>query len=146
MWHKQLGLTVKGNHRHLLKPSCPPLTNNSWTWAHHFFLIFTPITVCPASLWRVDGTTQSGSLRGVSALLLFTRVTPAPAETNLVSVGHITAGRGDRQEEESHISPSGRWYLGELWFCAIQTESLHVFFWGLLHSLGWNKLRGSYRW
>lgn len=83
------------------------------TWL--FFFLFH-ITVWSASLWQVNETTQSSSLHGVSSLLLFTWVTLAPAGTNLVSAGHIIAGRGDRHEEESHISPPARWYLGRLWF------------------------------
>lgn len=79
-----------------------------------FFL--SHITVWRAWLWQVNETKQSSSLHDAFALLLFTRVSPAPAGTNLVSAGHIIAGRGDRPEEESHISPRARWYLGRLWF------------------------------
>lgn len=81
------------------------------------FFFFTHITVCPA-LWQVNETTQSSPLRGVSALLVFTRVTAAPAETNLVSRGHIYC-RTRRQTggREPHQPPRlTHWYLGELRF------------------------------
>lgn len=77
-----------------------------------FLFLISLILLCQAS-----ETTQSSSLHGVCALLLFTWGLLAPTETNLVNAGHISAGQGDRQAgRDSHIRLPPQWYLGKLWF------------------------------
>lgn len=140
MWHHLSDLTVTIMDAYLNSLSYPETQKKQIiTLTHNLH-----ITGCPASLWRVNKITQSRSLHDVSAPLLFTWVTPAPAETNLVRAGHISAGRGDRAGGRQPHQPSNSLVFRKAVVCAIQIDLLYVLR-ELFHRWRWSKQRGSHR-